>query len=207
MQSVSFLVRFGREFQLWGPRHLRLLFLYLIVWFSITSKLRGLCVVKVVLWNISFMYPSSTWHTIKTNCKTSDYWPRDWSILIFYKKIWEYSLSTTFCVWFLRKMFLLTYSITWLNFVVWLSLLLEMLGNMCIAIVCFPGCDVINFGINYIFLIKPFFYMTKKSSKLKSILTKLTRWYLCKSDAQVDIYLKLQLIKSNPVVFLLVTKD
>ena len=104
-------------------------------------------------------------------------------------------------------MFLLTYSITWLNFVVWLSLLLEMLGNMCIAIVCFPGCDVINFGINYIFLIKPFFYMTKKSSKLKSILTKLTRWYLCKGDAQVDIYLKLQLIKSNPVVFLLVAKD
>ena len=30
-------------------------------------------------------------------------------------------------------------------------------------IVCFPGCDVINFEINLIFLIKPFFYMTKKS--------------------------------------------
>ena len=26
-----------------------------------------------------------------------------------------------------------------------------------------PGCDVINFEINFIFLIKPFFYMTKKS--------------------------------------------
>ena len=34
---------------------------------------------------------------------------------------------------------------------------------MCIAIVCFSGCDVINFEINLIFLIKPFFYMTKKS--------------------------------------------
>ena len=30
---------------------------------------------------------------------------------------------------------------------------------------------------------------------------------LCKSDVQVDIYLKLLLIKSNPVVFLLIPKD
>ena len=29
---------------------------------------------------------------------------------------------------------------------------------------------------------------------------------LCKSDVQVDIYLKLLLIKSNPVVFLLAPK-
>ena len=29
--------------------------------------------------------------------------------------------------------------------------------------VCFPGCDFINFEINLIFLIKWFFYMTKKS--------------------------------------------
>ena len=34
---------------------------------------------------------------------------------------------------------------------------------MCIAIVCFPGCDIIGFEINLIFLIKPFLYMTKKS--------------------------------------------
>ena len=34
---------------------------------------------------------------------------------------------------------------------------------MCIEIVCFPGSDVINFEINFIFLIKPFFCMTKKS--------------------------------------------
>ena len=39
----------------------------------------------------------------------------------------------------------------------------EILGNVCIAIVCFPGCDVINFEMNLIFLIKPFFYMTEKS--------------------------------------------
>ena len=34
---------------------------------------------------------------------------------------------------------------------------------MCIAIVCFPGCGIISFENNIIFLIKPFFYMTKKS--------------------------------------------
>ena len=34
--------------------------------------------------------------------------------------------------------------------------LLEILGNMCIAIVCFPDCHVI---------IKPFFYMNKKSGQ------------------------------------------
>ena len=38
----------------------------------------------------------------------------------------------------------------------------NILDNMCIAVVCFPGCEVINFEINLIFLIKPFFYMAKK---------------------------------------------
>ena len=35
-----------------------------------------------------------------------------------------------------RKMFVMLYSINWLNFILWLSLLLEILSNMCIAIVC-----------------------------------------------------------------------
>ena len=47
---------------------------------------------------------------------------------------------------------------------------LEILGNMSIAIICFPGCAVINFEINLIFLIKPFFCMTKKSKKSLNIL-------------------------------------
>ena len=34
------------------------------------------------------------------------------------------------------KVFLLLYSITWSNFIVWFSLLREILGNMCIVIVC-----------------------------------------------------------------------
>ena len=41
---------------------------------------------------------------------------------------------------------------------------------MCVAIVCEAGCEVINFEINLIFLIKPFVYLTKKSKqKLKYI--------------------------------------
>ena len=47
-------------------------------------------------------------------------------------------------------MFLRLYSINWPNFTVWLPLLLEILGNMCIVIVCFLGCDVIHFKINLI---------------------------------------------------------
>ena len=41
----------------------------------------------------------------------------------------------------------------WQNFIDGLPLPLEILGNMCIAIVYFPGCDVKDFEINLIFLI------------------------------------------------------
>ena len=51
-----------------------------------------------------------------------------------------------------------------------IALLLEILGNASIAIACFSGCDVINFEINLVFLIKPFFYMTKKSRQNSNIL-------------------------------------
>ena len=33
------------------------------------------------------------------------------------------------------------------------------------ATVCSPDCDVIDFEINLVLLIKPFFYMTKKSKQ------------------------------------------
>ena len=57
---------------------------------------------------------------------------------------------------FSRKMFLMLYSI-WPNFIVWLPLFLRY-----IAVVCFPGCDFINFEFNLNFPIKPFSYVTKK---------------------------------------------
>ena len=79
-------------------------------------------------------------------------------------------------------MFLMLQSINLPNFIVWLSLLLEVLGNMCIKIVCEPGYDVIKFGINLIFLIKPFRYMTKKSrQKLKYLENKNSFWGEIKS--------------------------
>ena len=40
------------------------------------------------------------------------------------------------------------YSINRPNFIAWLSLLFEILGNICIAIICFPVCYYINFEIN-----------------------------------------------------------
>ena len=43
-----------------------------------------------------------------------------------------------------------------------LPLLCEVLGNMCIAIVCKPGCDDMNFEVNLNFLIKPFFLHERK---------------------------------------------
>ena len=48
---------------------------------------------------------------------------------------------------FTRNMFLLLYSINLPNFVFLLPLLLEILNNMCIAIVCFTVCDIRNFEI------------------------------------------------------------
>ena len=37
------------------------------------------------------------------------------------------------------------------------------MANMFIATVCQRGCDVINFEVNLIFLMKSFFFMTNKS--------------------------------------------
>ena len=73
---------------------------------------------------------------------------------------------------FWRKIFLTLYAIKWLNLIAWLPLLLEILGNMCIIITCFPVCDVIKFEITFSFLIKPFSYdqnirTTKRAFKMK----------------------------------------
>ena len=79
---------------------------------------------------------------------------------------------------FSRKMFFMLFSINWANIIVGLPLLLKILGNMLIAIVFFPDCDVINFEINLIFLIEPFFYMDKKSRQNLNILrTKRDFWW------------------------------
>ena len=69
---------------------------------------------------------------------------------------------------FQEKKFFMLYSINWSSLNVSLSLLLEILGNMCIAIACYPFCDLIDFEIYLNVLIKPFSYMTKTlAQKLK----------------------------------------
>ena len=46
-----------------------------------------------------------------------------------------------------------------------LPLLLEILGNICIVIICCQVCDAINFESNQSFLIKLLLYITKKSGQ------------------------------------------
>ena len=58
---------------------------------------------------------------------------------------------------FWKKIFFTLYAIKWQNLIAWLPLLLEILGNMCIIITCFPVCDVINFEITFSFLISSHF--------------------------------------------------
>ena len=53
---------------------------------------------------------------------------------------------------FFRKIFLMLYSVNRPNLIVSLPLILEILGNMCIVIICFPVYDIINFR----FFIKSF---------------------------------------------------
>ena len=63
---------------------------------------------------------------------------------------------------FSTKMFLMLYAINWPNFIVWLLLLVEILGNMCITVVFYPGCDVMDSEINLIFLMELFFLHGQK---------------------------------------------
>ena len=51
---------------------------------------------------------------------------------------------------FWRKLFLTLHFVNWPNFIAsWLPWLLEILGNMCIVIRCWPVCDVINVEVNH----------------------------------------------------------
>ena len=90
-------------------------------------------------------------HTIKTDCtkfQTVDL--KICSILIFEKKGLRLVSPPYFACDFSRKIFLMLYSINWPNFIVYFPLLHEILGNMLIVIICFPGYDnAKNFEINF----------------------------------------------------------
>ena len=69
-----------------------------------------------------------------------------------------------------KKCFVILDSINWPDFILWLPLLLEIFGNMCILIVCYPVCDVISFEIYLSYPVKLFSYLTKNSEqKLKNL--------------------------------------
>ena len=113
-------------------------------WFSVYFK--------YILMVLSLAYQKNKWY------ETLEYWSRDIFNFIFFRKETRNSIWFAFCVWFFKKkMFLMLCSIKWINFIAWLPLLLEILVNMCIVIASWSGCDLINFGINLIFLIKSFY--------------------------------------------------
>ena len=72
------------------------------------------------------------------------------------------SFPVSFSAWFFKKGISLILFIHWPNAIVWLSLLYEILGNICIVNVCKPGCDVISFETGRKFLIKSFFLYDQK---------------------------------------------
>ena len=96
---------------------------------------------------------------MKTNCmKIQTVDPEISLILMFFKKARTRSgFSTIICAWFFKNNF--SHVILCLNFIA----LFEISHNMCIVIVYYPACDVINFETYLSFLIKTFSYMTKNS--------------------------------------------
>ena len=72
----------------------------------------------------------------KSNMKqTLDYWSRDMLNFSFSEKGPGVVFPPHFVYDFSRKTFLKLHSINCPNFIVWLPLLLEILGNMCITVV------------------------------------------------------------------------
>ena len=105
------------------------------------------------VFQISFIWGESKWSWAwfqyilialnlgKTNKQTNklyntlDHWFRD-MLNFFFRKALKIASSPHFVHDFARKGFLMVCSINWPYFTVWLSLLLEILDNMYIAIVC-----------------------------------------------------------------------
>ena len=124
-------------------------------------------ILHFVLWKCILMWAKSNLPKINSVCKKVWFEINGLSNILFLN-FCLFHFPKSQMIWLkpkiLLKTFLWLYFINWQNFIVCLRLLCEILGNMCIVIVCKPSCGVINFDINLIFLIKPnfnFFYMTK----------------------------------------------
>ena len=112
--------------------------------------------------------------------KTLHYWSRDMLNFHFLNKSLGIMSPAHFVYDFLTKVYLMLYSINWPNLIAWLSLLLKILGKTCIVIVCCPACDVMDFEINLIFQIEPFFQHDWKvvtKTKISWERKELLRWY------------------------------
>ena len=90
------------------------------------------------------------------------YWSRDMLNFNFLDNGLGIISPASFVYDFSTKMFLMFYPINWPNFIAWFSLLLEILSNICVVVACYPGCDVMDFETNFIFLIEPFFLHDQK---------------------------------------------
>ena len=86
------------------------------------------------------------------------------------------------CTILSRKIFLKLYPISSPNFIVWLSLLLQIFGNVCDVIICFPACDVIGRG-NIVFWKEgnepTLWYIFKKNKDVLVTSVYLTAMYRC----------------------------
>ena len=102
--------------------------------------------------------------------KTLHNWSKDMLNFDFLDQDLGIDLAPHFVYDFSTRMSLMLHSISWPNFIAWFPLLFEILGNMCIAIVCYPGCEVMDFEINFIFLIEPFFVHDQKAMTKTNIL-------------------------------------
>ena len=120
--------------------------------------------------------------TINKLFKALRYWSRDILNFDFLDKGLGIVSSAHFVYDFSTKLFPFLYSINWPTFIPWLPLLLQILGNMSIAIVCYPGCDVMAFEINLTFLIESFFLHDQKVwQKLKYLENEKSFWGEIKS--------------------------
>ena len=79
------------------------------------------------------------------------------SLFLKNKKRSRTSLLASFSASFLKKNIFSRYNLLMDQIlIVWLPLLLEIFGSMCIVFICFLVDNIINFEINLSFLIKPF---------------------------------------------------
>ena len=98
------------------------------------------------------------WHTLKPNRLTFQTVDREiWLIFIFYGTAWDKLFRHILRTIFQEKYFSCYILVT--------GQILDIFRNICAIIICCTVCDTINFEINNSFLIKTFFYITKKSKQ------------------------------------------